>query len=1547
MTRRATLAVCLVALLVGPMAGASAGATSGVASDDGTTPRVSVGTAPTGSASSVGTAPTGSAGNEPTGPALGDGRNETVGPSTSGSAKVSSRLQRRLETAEGRNGGTISTARTASDTVAVVVEAKLGSGAGVADRVGRAGGTVVARSGRLVEAEMPAAAVDALANAEGVDYVRAPIRPSASTVESEGVGPVNATWAHDRNITGANVTVAVIDIGGFNLTNPEIRDQITASRDFTGQGIGNGTTAQHGTGVAEIVADTAPGAGIVPVHVNSLVQWQNAVDYIRDDTSADVVVMSLAWYGVGPLDGTSDMNRRISRLRDDGVLWVNAAGNMGDRRHWNGTWHDPDADGWMNFAGTDETLTLTGGTTASVVVNWNDWAARNDDYDLYVLNDSGGVIGSSGNRQNGVAAPPVESYADGGLPSTIHLAIKRVDATGDADFDIWFRGNYRPEYWTAERSLVNPAVGPNVTAVGAVPASDTTAIESFSSRGPTIDGRLKPDLVAPDGVSTSTYDGAFDGTSAAAPHAGGVAALLLGVNESMGPSALEHVLRTTATDVSETAPDTDYGYGLVDAAAAIGTQPAVAEPNRTAVAFGSVRLSETATRTVSVTNLGGRPLHLTDATIDGANATAYAVTAGGRGVVDVGQSHEISVAMDSQRRGDRNATLRLTHNGTDGETTVALAGRTVAPDVTATPATTVDFGSVALRTGTGTASVAVENNGTAALNVTDATLSGADASAFAVASTGHEPPTVLAPGETATYDLTASVTDPGVLNATLALRHNVTDRPALTRSLTATGVDRNPPELTSAHTAAEGENATVLGRAGTATVSVTAADESGVDTVTVNATPLGGSTVRLSPGGGDWYNATVAVDAANATEGAHRLTVTATDELGQVEATETTPVTLDLTNATLVVETPATGRVQNTTTVDVSASASDTVTAVSTVETRLDGGSWHSMTESNGTWDRTLSGLADGSHTIALRSTDAGGNTGPVRTRSLTVDTTGPTIREATLNRTRDIRPESPLSVGVEASDDRAGVARVRAAGTLLASSATQWTGAVDAASALGQQSVAVTVVDDAGNRARTTLPYRVGRNATLSAVNGTMYEATTEDSAIDAVRIDSDSDLSNQTVTVGTAARNPTADGLPSGVGLAYPQVETSVSNANVTNATIRLRIPSRTLSDRHVAPETVTFWAHDGAGWNRTRGRLDAETSDTYHYTVYTDHFSAFAVAGEVEDTPPTIESVAPTDGTTVSTTGPTVEARYADAFSGVDAGSVSLTVDGTVVTDGLTTSASSVSYTPTLSSGTHTATVRVADAAGNVGARTWSFTVSEPAATGGGGGGGGGGSASSSAGDDDSTESPTATLTGTNPNVTVGGRALSEVGFTSRTELLTGVAVTELTESPAAEPSNTSFVAGADIGFPNGGSGPVRFVRLTLQQSRLDELGVSAEQLAIYHMDGATSQWDGLETTVIGQHGDSVTVEAPSAGFSVYAVFAATPGTEPTPTAAAPTAAASDNNGGESDTATPTPGESDTATPGSSDTATTGGSGPGFTIGLSLVVLLVVAATARYRR
>jgi len=222
----------------------------------------------------------------------------------------------------------------------------------------------------------------------------------------------------------------------------------------------------------------------------------------------------------------------------------------------------------------------------------------------------------------------------------------------------------------------------------------------------------------------------------------------------------------------------------------------------------------------------------------------------------------------------------------------------------------------------------------------------------------------------------------------------------------------------------------------------------------------------------------------------------------------------------------------------------------------------------------------------------------------------------------------------------------------------------------------------------------------------------------------------------------------------------------------------------------------------------------------------------------------------------------------------------------------------------------------------------TVSAPSGGGGAATGGGG----TTAGTDDGTETIPITITGTNPTISVGGNSLSSVGFTSQTALDATVEIAELTEPPVAGPDGFVFVTAADITFIRGDSGAIESVQLTIPQSRLDELGVSPDQLAIYHLNGDTNEWKKLDTLIVEENGNTVTLEAPSDGFSVYAVFAEAPDTELTEET---------TDGAEDGTDTATSDSDGTE----SETMTEAG-GPGFTVVVSLVAVLVATAIARRR-
>ncbi|MCY1070581.1 S8 family serine peptidase [Nannocystis sp. RBIL2] len=122
------------------------------------------------------------------------------------------------------------------------------------------------------------------------------------------------------------------------------------------------------------------------------------------------------------------------------------------------------------------------------------------------------------------------------------------------------------------KTLDAPADVDGVFAVGATDFDGV--VTPFSSRGPTADDRIKPDLVAPGqdvymarSDSLVAYE-ASQGTSLSTPLVAGVAALLLEAYPELDPAGMLALLRATATQPD--APDNDLGWGFVDGLAAAG-----------------------------------------------------------------------------------------------------------------------------------------------------------------------------------------------------------------------------------------------------------------------------------------------------------------------------------------------------------------------------------------------------------------------------------------------------------------------------------------------------------------------------------------------------------------------------------------------------------------------------------------------------------------------------------------------------------------------------------------------------------------------------------------------------------------------------------------------------------------------------------------------------------------------------------------------------------------------------------------------------------------
>jgi subtilisin family serine protease len=165
-------------------------------------------------------------------------------------------------------------------------------------------------------------------------------------------------------------------------------------------------------------------------------------------------------------------------------------------------------------------------------------------------------------------------------------------------------------------TVASPGVAELAITVGASSKSDLIA--SFSSRGPTSDYRIKPDLVAPGvniaaaranntsmGTPISQYCTRASGTSMAAPHVAGAAALLLDAHPSWNPANIKMALTNYAQDINYNV--FDQGSGRLDVCKAVNASII----GNSSISFGRVHLNTTYKRTVALQNLAHGTISVT------------------------------------------------------------------------------------------------------------------------------------------------------------------------------------------------------------------------------------------------------------------------------------------------------------------------------------------------------------------------------------------------------------------------------------------------------------------------------------------------------------------------------------------------------------------------------------------------------------------------------------------------------------------------------------------------------------------------------------------------------------------------------------------------------------------------------------------------------------------------------------------------------------------------------------------------------------------------
>ena len=445
-----------------------------------------------------------------------------------------------------------------------------------------------------IEAYVPVSLLGQVSERPGVIRVREIAPPQAAQIAQQVAGhgpPVHGSSAWNQaGFSGQGIKVGVIDSNfGFNdfrgLMGTELPSTVQA-RCYTSLGKFTRFLAgcensilgsDHGTLLAEAVMDIAPEASLYIAAPWSLGDLRTATDWMVSQ-GVSVIVHGVTYRFDGPGDGTSPFSdsslRAVDRAVAGGSVWVNSAGNDGQST-WFGPPVNSDGDTWIDFNGSDEgiDIQLEAGEEIRVQLRWEDsWSRAASDFDLFVYTyPTQVIVASSFDPQQGrLGQIPSESLSyrasrDGWY--SVSVAHHSGSTPGWIQVNVWGVDSINPH--TERGSIANPAESrnPGMLAVGAAPWYNAQIIEPYSSQGPTPDGRVKPDIVGADCGETALSplnqrQRGFCGTSQAAPHVAGLAALVRQRFPTYTAVEVADYLKEHAEQRESPDPNNTWGHGF-------------------------------------------------------------------------------------------------------------------------------------------------------------------------------------------------------------------------------------------------------------------------------------------------------------------------------------------------------------------------------------------------------------------------------------------------------------------------------------------------------------------------------------------------------------------------------------------------------------------------------------------------------------------------------------------------------------------------------------------------------------------------------------------------------------------------------------------------------------------------------------------------------------------------------------------------------------------------------------------------------------------------
>lgn len=470
---------------------------------------------------------------------------------------------------------------------------------------------------RAVRARLPLAVVAALAARPEITNMRAADRWTTNKVDtSEGDITHAAAAARSAfSIDGTGVAIGVISDSVDALADLQASGDLPATVTvLPGQSGVPGTS--EGTAMLEIVHDLAPGADLYFATANGG-QAQFAQNILDLAAAGCGVIVDDIFYFAEAVFQDGIVAQAVDTVAAAGVQYYSSAGNSGNLNDSTaGVWEGdfvattaPDVVGGLDdaadFGGGNPANEITADTASVFILQWSDpLGGSANDYDLYLLDPTlTEVYDLSEDLQDG-NDDPIEGIDSSEFDDTGNMLVvlkwdgddRMLHLNANRGQLAMVTAGQTAGHPTARGAFGVAAVDWYLTHTGPYPPSNPAPftgmefVETFSSDGPRrihyeADGtpitpgdfsssggelRQKPDIAAADGVSTATPGfNPFFGTSAAAPHAAAIGALMLSLNSSLTPAQVRTIFEDTALDIEAPGPDRDSGFGLVMADAAL------------------------------------------------------------------------------------------------------------------------------------------------------------------------------------------------------------------------------------------------------------------------------------------------------------------------------------------------------------------------------------------------------------------------------------------------------------------------------------------------------------------------------------------------------------------------------------------------------------------------------------------------------------------------------------------------------------------------------------------------------------------------------------------------------------------------------------------------------------------------------------------------------------------------------------------------------------------------------------------------------------------